>query len=175
MATGPDVLQELTDEHKRLRAHFRELMETPPGDPVRKRLLDRLTVELVRHLVAEERFLHPEVRHCLPDGDRITEDGRNARAGMEELLRELEHRKADAPDFDQLLTVLHNEAVAHIEDAHHIMFTQVRQHCPRSTREELGDRLRRAVAAGARSPADLGSGPGLVDHARDSLGRGDAA
>lgn len=170
MATGTDVLQELTDEHRRLRALFKELMEAAPGDQARKRLLDGPTVELVRHLVAEENYLHPAVRRCLTDGDRIIEDGRSANAELENLLRELEGRKADAPDFDQLLTVLHNETVAHIEDAHHIMFTQLRQHCPRSTREELGDAMRRAAeSAGTRTPAGLGPGPGLVDRARGSL------
>lgn len=170
MGTGPDILQQLTDEHQHLRVLFRELMRAPPGNRERRRLLDGLTVALVRHLAAEEFYLHPVVRDCLTDGDRVAGDRRSADAEVERLLRELERRAADDPDFDQLLTVLHNETVTHIEEAHHTMFTQLRQHCQRSTREDLGERMRRAVEApGARTPAELGAGPGLVDRARGSL------
>lgn len=171
VGTGTDVIEELADVHQQIQALFKELLEEAPGAELRKRLLDRLTVELVRYLDQEEAFLHPAVRRFLTDGDRISADDLASHGRIEDLLRELEARDADDPDFDQLVTVLRNEAVAHIDDVHHTVFAPLRQDSPPSTREELGDRFRRArESTDAYPPSALTPGTGLVDRAHDPHG-----
>lgn len=57
MGHGGDVIAELTTDHREIEDLFKQFSDTFPGSEGRKRLVDALTIELVRHCVAEEEYL----------------------------------------------------------------------------------------------------------------------
>lgn len=54
MGHGGDAIQELTTDHREVDDLFGQFEDTMPGSPDRERLVDALTIEPVRHAVAEE-------------------------------------------------------------------------------------------------------------------------
>src|SRR5439155_5556362 len=57
-----DVISELTADHREVDELFSRFEDVRPGTEDRKRLADTITIELVRHSVAEEQHFYPAVR-----------------------------------------------------------------------------------------------------------------
>ncbi|MET8677144.1 hemerythrin domain-containing protein [Streptomyces sp. NPDC004647] len=184
MGHGGDVIDELTSDHREVDELFERIQAATPRNSERKRLVDQLTIELVRHSVAEEMHLYPAVRKHLTGGDTIANKEIADHARVEELLKDLEGRQADDENFDQLVASLKTEVTAHVQDEETHLFVQLRQACSEETLEELGEKVRRAKktaptrphpSAPDTPPANklLAPGAGLVDRARDVItGRG---
>ncbi|MEU6079410.1 hemerythrin domain-containing protein [Streptomyces sp. NPDC047108] len=184
MGHGGDVIAELTTDHREVDEFFELIEKTAPGNSERKRLVDQLTIELVRHSVAEEMYLYPAVREHLAGGDDIADREIADHSRVEELLKELEDRKADDKDFDRLVVKLKTEVTAHIQDEETNLFPQLRSACSASALEELGETIRKAKKVAPTRPHPtapdtppgnklLAPGTGLVDRARDFVtGRG---
>ncbi|MFF7234225.1 hemerythrin domain-containing protein [Streptomyces sioyaensis] len=184
MGHGGDVIQELTTDHREVDDLFGQFEDTMPGSPDRKRLVDALTIELVRHAVAEEMHLYPAVREHLEEGDALADKELADHARVEELLKALEGREPDDLDFDRLVVKLRTEVTSHIDDEENHLFPQLRNHVHSYVLESLGEKVRAAKktaptrphpAAPSTPPANklLAPGLGLVDRARDYVtGRG---
>ncbi|MBT3154973.1 hypothetical protein HTV45_29565 [Streptomyces sp. CHD11] len=54
MGHGGNVIQELTTGHREVDSLFEQIEALPAGDQGRRDLADELTMELIRHSVAEE-------------------------------------------------------------------------------------------------------------------------
>lgn len=181
---GGDVIDELSTDHREVDELFEQIEAAPAGDAERKRLLDQATIELVRHSVAEEMHLYPAVRQHLPDGDSIADRELHDHQRVEEMLKDLEPRDADAPDFDHLVLRLKHEVTSHVEDEESNLFPRLREHCTADALEQLGEQVRSAKKTAPTRPHPgapdnpgalkaLAPGAGLVDRARDMLsGRG---
>lgn len=178
MGHGGDVIAELTADHREVDELFEQIASAPPGGPDRKKLVDAVTVELVRHSVAEEMHLYPAVREHLEEGDALADKELADHARVEELLKELEGREASDEDFDRLLRELRTEVTAHVDDEENHLFTQLRSACHPYVLENLGEKVRDAKktapprphpSAPSTPPANklLAPGLGLVDRARD--------
>ncbi|PBC80238.1 Hemerythrin HHE cation binding domain-containing protein [Streptomyces sp. 2224.1] len=184
MGHGGDVIAELTTDHREVEELFEQFSDAPPGGEDRKRLVDALTIELVRHSVAEEAYLYPAVREHLEDGDALADKELADHARVEQLLNDLERREATDEDFDQLVRELRSEVTAHVDDEENNLFTRLRNGVHPYVLEELGDKVRQAKksaptrphpAAPSTPPANklLAPGLGLVDRVRDYVsGRG---
>lgn len=61
MGHGGDVIEELTADHREVDELFDRTEAVPARGSERRRLLDQLTIELVRHAVAEEQH---RIRRC---------------------------------------------------------------------------------------------------------------
>ena len=57
MAHGGDVIEELRTDHREVEELFGKIEKLPSDDPQRKQYADLVTIELVRHSVAEEASL----------------------------------------------------------------------------------------------------------------------
>ena len=178
MGHGGDVIAELTADHREVDELFEQINAAPPGGPDRKKLVDALTVELVRHSVAEEMHLYPAVREHVEEGDALADKELADHARVEELLKELEGREPTDEDFDRLVRELHTEVTAHVDDEENHLFTQLRSACHPYVLESLGEKVRDAKktaptrphpGAPSTPPANklLAPGLGLVDRARD--------
>jgi len=184
MGHGGDVIDELTVDHREVDDFFEQIEMAASGSPERKGLLDQLTIELVRHSVAEEQYLYPAVRKHLDDGDAIADKEITDHGRVEQLLKDLEGCAADDPQFDHLVVKLRTEVKYHITDEEDNLFLQLRTACSPSVLEALGDDVRRAKKLAPTRPHPstpstppgnklLGPGLGLVDRARDFVtGRG---
>ncbi|MFF8902902.1 hemerythrin domain-containing protein [Streptomyces lydicus] len=184
MGHGGDVIAELTTDHREVDELFEQFDDAPPGGKDRKRLVDALTIELVRHSVAEEQYLYPAVREHLEEGDALADKELEDHARVERLLNDLQQREATDEDFDRLVRELRTEVTAHVDDEEHHLFTQLRNSVHPYVLEELGNKVRQAKktaptrphpAAPTTPPANklLAPGMGLVDRVRDYVsGRG---
>ncbi|MEU1127207.1 hemerythrin domain-containing protein [Streptomyces sp. NPDC005899] len=178
MGHGGNVISELTTDHREVDSLFARIEEQPAGDQRRRELADELTVELVRHSVAEEQYLYPAVRRYVDDGDDMADKEIEDHATIERLLKDLEGREAGDAQFDTLVAQLKREVTAHVRDEEDRLFPLLAAACSPEALDELGDKIRQAKktaptrphpSAPDKPPADklLAPGAGLVDRARD--------
>jgi hemerythrin superfamily protein len=147
-------------------------------------LVDEVTIELVRHSVAEEQYLYPAVREYVEGGDRLADKELADHGRVENLLKQLERMDTEDPQMSPVLQQLMDEVAAHVEDEENNLFPMLRQACSSEMLGDLGDKVRRAKAMAPTRPHPsapdtppanklLAPGAGLVDRARDFVtGRG---
>ncbi|MEU6220823.1 hemerythrin domain-containing protein [Streptomyces sp. NPDC047022] len=184
MSEAEDVITELTADHREVRRLFEQLAGAMPGSHDRKHLVEELTIELVRHSVAEEQHLYPAVREHLEDGGALADKELADHDRVEQLLKDLESREPDDLEFDRLLVKLRTEVTAHIEDEETNLFPRLRDGVHPYVLESLGKKVQEAKktaptrphpAAPTTPPLNklLAPGLGLVDRVRDYVtGRG---
>ncbi|MFJ8849336.1 hemerythrin domain-containing protein [Streptomyces sp. NPDC102437] len=184
MGHGGNVIAELIIDHREVDGLFAKIEAQPAGDAQRRKLADELTIELVRHSVAEEMYLYPAVRKHVEDGDVIADKELSDHAQVEQHLKDLEGMAADDPQFDPLVAQLKLEVSGHVRDEEDRLFPLLAAACTPAALDELGDKVRTAKkmaptrphpSAPSTPPGNklLGPGVGLVDRARDLLtGRG---
>jgi hemerythrin superfamily protein len=129
-----DVIEVLEHDHREVEQMFQEL-ETLRGASTdeqmarKKDLADQVTIELVRHSVAEEVLVYPQVEA------KVSEEE------AERTLARLEQLDADDPSFDGELATLMAEIRHHIEDEEGQMFAHMRQVIDEEELRKLGSRV----------------------------------
>ena len=182
-----DVIEILEHDHREVEEMFSEL-ETLRGASTdeqksrRKELTEQVTIELVRHSVAEEVLVYPKVEDKVSKEE--VEHAREEHAEAEETLQRLEKLDADDPAFDDELATLMKEIRHHIEDEEGEMFAHMRQVIDADELQTLGSEVEafKKVAPTRPHPSvpnealpRLAAGPGasLLDRMRDlATGRG---
>jgi hemerythrin superfamily protein len=144
MAEQRDVIEVLEHDHREVEEMFAELesLRGASGDEDKKRrkdLTDQVTIELVRHSVAEEVLVYPKVEDKVSAEE--AEHAREEHAEAEETLTRLEHLDADDPAFDDELATLMKEIRHHIEDEEGQMFAHMRQVIDEDELRTLGARV----------------------------------
>ncbi|MFF4119896.1 hemerythrin domain-containing protein [Streptomyces sp. NPDC001714] len=184
MGHGGDAIAELMTDHREVEEMFARIQAMPAGGQELRDVVDEVTIELVRHSIAEEEYLYPAVREHIAGGDRIADKEIADHGRVEKLLKELEKKDTDDPKMGPLLQQLMDEVSAHVQDEEDNLFPALRQACTAETLNDLGDKIRRAKSmaptrphpsAPTTPPANklLAPGAGLVDRARDLItGRG---
>jgi hemerythrin-like domain-containing protein len=182
-----DVIEILEHDHREVEQMFSELeglrgASTDDAKSRRKDLTDRVTIELVRHSVAEEVLVYPMVEDKVSAEE--AEHARREHAEAEETLHRLEKLDADDPAFDDELGTLMEEIRHHIEDEEGEMFAHMRQVIDADELRKLGVRVEsfKKVAPTRPHPnvpneplARIAAGPAasLFDRMRDlATGRG---
>ncbi|WP_055491103.1 hemerythrin domain-containing protein [Streptomyces sp. TP-A0356] len=184
MGHGGDVINELTTDHREVENYFQQIESLPSGHQDRRKLADEMTIELVRHSVAEEMYLYPAVREHIEDGDAIADKEIADHARVEQALKQLEGCDVDDPQFDRLFITVKNEVKAHVEDEENNLFPKLRMACSQEMLDTLGEKIRmgKKIAPTRPHPAApdtpplnkiIAPGTGLVDRVRDFVtGRG---
>jgi hemerythrin superfamily protein len=139
-----DVIEILEHDHREVEQMFSELetlrgASTDEAQSRRKTLTDQVTIELVRHSVAEEVLVYPQVENKVSAEE--AEHARKEHAEAEETLHRLEKLDADSPAFDDELATLMAEIRHHIEDEEGQMFTHMRQAIDADDLRKLGGRV----------------------------------
>ncbi|MFI0154765.1 hemerythrin domain-containing protein [Streptomyces lydicus] len=106
----------MTADHREVDEMFAKFDDAEPGSADRKRLVDAITIELVRHSIAEEMYLYPAVREHLAEGDALADKEIEDHGRVERLLKGLEMQEAIDPDFDRMVRELRTEVTAHVDD-----------------------------------------------------------
>ncbi|MFF8262602.1 hemerythrin domain-containing protein [Streptomyces virginiae] len=184
MGHGGSVIEELTSDHQEVAALFAQLDNHAGADPQRRELADRLTMELVRHAVAEEQHLYPAVRRFVDDGDDLADKEIADHSEVERLLKDLEGCQPDDERFDRLIAQLKSMVMAHVADEENRLFPLLAEACSAEALNELGEKVRRAKETAPTRPHPaapdtpplnklLAPGTGMVDRVRDMFtGRG---
>jgi hypothetical protein len=139
-----DVIEVLEQDHREVEEMFGELeslrgASTEEARSRRKELADRVTIELVRHSVAEEVLVYPEVEKKVSKEE--AEHAREEHAEAEETLAKLEKLEPDDPAFDDELATLMGEIRHHIADEEGEMFAHMRQVIDTDDLVKLGTRV----------------------------------
>jgi hemerythrin-like domain-containing protein len=139
-----DVIEVLEQDHREVEEMFGELeslrgASTEEARSRRKELADRVTIELVRHSVAEEVLVYPEVEKKVSKEE--AEHAREEHAEAEETLAKLEKLEPDDPAFDDELSTLMSEIRHHIDDEEGEMFAHMRQVIDADQLRRLGGRV----------------------------------
>ncbi|MGW3150659.1 hemerythrin domain-containing protein [Streptomyces sp. NPDC001177] len=184
MGHGGNVLQELMADHREVEEMFGRIEAMTGGGQELRDLVDEVTIELVRHSVAEEQYLYPAVREYVEGGDRLADKELADHGRVEKILKQLERTDTDDAQMSPLLQQLMDEVTAHVQDEENNLFPALRQTCTPEMLDDLGDKIRRAKAMAPTRPHPaapdtppanklLAPGAGLVDRARDFVtGRG---
>ena len=139
-----DVIGVLEHDHREVEDMFAELetlrgASTEEARSRRKELTEQVTIELVRHSVAEEVLVYPQVEDKVSAEE--VEHARKEHAEAEETLHRLEKLDPDDPAFDDELATLMEEIRHHIEDEEGEMFAHMRQVMDADELEKLGGRV----------------------------------
>ena len=139
-----DVIEVLEHDHREVEQMFAELeslrgASTEEAKSRRKALTDQVTIELVRHSVAEEVLVYPHVEDEVSAEE--AEHARKEHAEAEETLKRLEKLDPDDPAFEHELATLIAEIRHHIEDEEGQMFAHMRQVIDSDELEKLGGRV----------------------------------
>jgi hemerythrin superfamily protein len=139
-----DVIEVLEHDHREVEQMFAELESlrgaaTEEAKVRRKEVTEQVTIELVRHSVAEEVLVYPEVDRKVSAEE--AEHAREEHAEAEKTLQRLEKLDADDPAFDDELATLMAEIRHHIEDEEGEMFAHMRQVIDTDELRKLGARV----------------------------------
>jgi hemerythrin superfamily protein len=139
-----DVIEVLEHDHREVEQMFGELESlrgaaTEEAKERRKALTDQVTIELVRHSVAEEVLVYPAVEKQVSAEE--VEHAREEHAEAEKTLQRLEKLDADDPGFDDELATLMREIRHHIEDEEGQMFAHMRQVVDPDELRTMGSRV----------------------------------
>ena len=139
-----DVIEVLEHDHREVEQMFAELESlrgaaTEEAKARRKEVTEQVTIELVRHSVAEEVLVYPEVDKKVSAEE--VEHAREEHAEAEKTLQRLEKLGADDPAFDDELATLMAEIRHHIEDEEGEMFAHMRQVIDTDELRKLGARV----------------------------------
>ena len=141
-----------------------------------------MTIELVRHSVAEEAEVYPAVK--VKVSEQEAEQARKEHAEAEQTMKRLERLKPEDPGFEAELATLIREIREHVAEEEADMFPRMREVFTQDELDALGSRVKgvKALAptrphpsAPDGPPGDLLLGPvvGLFDRLRDAAsGRG---
>lgn len=181
-----DVTQVLIHDHREVEDMFAQLEKGDIGDARNVRaVVERVTVELVRHSAAEERHLYPAVRLHVPGGDTLADREIREHAEAEKLMKALEHLEPSDAAFAETLARLMAEVRAHIDEEENVLFPKLTAACTPEELLELGDKVTAAKkrapthphpSAPDTPPANAITSPalGLLDKARDAFTNRDA-
>jgi hemerythrin superfamily protein len=174
-----DIVTELTKDHDEVRAIFAKLRQDPAPQQ-REELVREMTVELVKHSVAEEVHLYPLIREVFPEGDQLADHEIEEHAEVEKALKSLE--KMD-PSDSQYMTTVHSvidDVTHHAQEEEDDVFPRLRQTCSSQQLRELGDKNRATKKVAPTHPHPsaqdtppgnkiLGPMAGRVDRVRDAI------
>jgi hemerythrin superfamily protein len=139
-----DVIEVLEHDHREVEEMFAELeglrgASTDAARQRRKDVAEQVTIELVRHSVAEEVLVYPQVEKKVSAEE--AERARREHGEAEETLQRLEKLDADDPAFDDEVATLMSEIRGHIAEEEGQMFAHMRQVIDADDLRELGSRV----------------------------------
>ncbi len=182
-----DVIEVLEHDHEEVEEMFAELeaLRGATGDDARVRrrdLMDDVTIELVRHSVAEETQVYPAVEKKVSAEE--AERAKQEHAEAEQTLQRLDGMDPDDPSFDDELATLMREIREHVAEEEGEMFAHMRQVFSQEELVELGSKVESVKKFAPTRPhpsvpnepgvrTALGPVAGLFDRMRDAVsGRG---
>ena len=182
-----DVIAILTHDHREVEQMFAEIDSltgaTDEADRKRRKdLVDQAIIELVRHSVAEEAEVYPQLAERVSAGE--AERSKHEHAEAEETMKRLDGMDPDDSRYETELAILMREIRGHVVEEEHEVFPHMRETFSAEELTEMGAKVERVKkmaptrphpSAPDEPPGDKRLGPvaGLLDRMRDAVsGRG---
>lgn len=148
--TTKDLVAQLLEDHSRVEALFGRF--GPDNRAEWGGLFCELTHMLVRHEVAEEEVVYPQVRKTLEDGDHLADARIAEQSAAEELLAEMERFSPDDHKFRTSLEKLQTAVLTHARNEEQTVFSRLRTAVPVERLAQLGQRYEKAKASAPTHP-----------------------
>jgi hemerythrin superfamily protein len=177
--TAPDVVDELTADHREATALLDQILTT--SDPqTRRDMADTVITELVRHSVAEEMYVYPVIEETFPDGKKVVEHDIEEHKELERTMKELEGIDAADPRFPAVVSELRDQLHHHATDEEDEQFPRLRTYVTRERLVQMREQVDTAKKLAPTRPHPnspnsevfhklVGPGVGLMDRVRDKL------
>ena len=177
----PDAIASLKEDHKKVKALFREFEKAGETAHAKKKdLVTQMIRELSVHASIEEQVFYPACKAEVPDAKDEILEGLEEHHVVKWTLAELEDMDPSDERYKAKVTVLIESVRHHIEEEEGEMFPQVREALGRKALQELGEELEAAKKIAPTRPHPkapdeppgnivAGAVAGVVDKARDAL------
>jgi hemerythrin-like domain-containing protein len=137
-----DAIVVLKDDHKRVKALFREFEAAHDGPASRKASLVRqILSELTVHTYLENEVMYPEIRRLLPDLDEDILESYEEHHVADVLCLELSTMDPEDEHFDAKVSGLIESVSHHIDEEEQEWFPKVRENLGRNQLREIGARM----------------------------------
>lgn len=175
----PDVVDILTADHQDMLALVRQITTSPDAQQ-RRDLADTVIAEVMRHTVAEEKFVYPVVEKHVPGGADEVEHDKEEHEELIAVMKRMEDADATDPHFMELVGEFEELLDHHARDEEDEQFPKLRQNVPREDLIDLGQKVDAAKRAAPTRPhphvphselfhKTVGPGVGMIDRLRDQL------
>ena len=159
-----DAIVVLKQDHKRVRALFRDFQKAGDGaTATKRRLAKEIIEELTVHTYLENEVMYPEVRALLPDLEDDVLESYEEHHVADVLTMELAAMSPDAERFDAKMTVLIESVTHHMDEEEQDWFPKVREGLGRKQLQDIGARMEQLRPTAPRSPAQPSALKKVVD------------
>jgi hemerythrin superfamily protein len=160
-----DAIVILREDHKEVRALFREFQQEATTDARKKAIVDELIELLTVHTYIENEVMYPQVRELLPDLEDYILESYEEHHVADVLVAELARLEPGDERFEAKTSVLIENVSHHMDEEESEWFPKVREGLGRTQLRELGEQLLEAKKRAPRSPAR----PSALKKAIDSV------
>lgn len=178
MTAAKNLVARLRADHEHVETMFGKLSRA--GDDKRADLFCELVNDLIRHEVAEETIVYPEVRRVVGNGERLADARIKEQAEAEELLAQMEKEDPSGSDFTAHLEKLEKAVLEHAQKEDELIFGPLDQALDAARSRQLGEIYEKAKSvapthphphAPDTPPGNLVAGPvaAVVDRTRDAM------
>ncbi len=148
-----DAIVILREDHKQLRALFREFQK-PATTSARKGRLVKQVIELLTvHTYLENEVVYPQVRELLPDLEDDVLESYEEHHVADLLVMELASLKPGDERFEAKTTVLIENVTHHMDEEEQDWFPKVREGLGRKRLQQMGEELQAARKKAPRKPS----------------------
>ena len=149
-----DAIVILKDDHKRIRALFKQFQAAGQNATKRKgQIVTNIISELTAHTYIENEGMYPRVRELVPGLEQDVLESYEEHHVADVLCTELAAMSPDDEHFDAKTTVLIENVTHHIEEEEKDWFPQVRSALGRKQLSEIGAQLLELRKKAPTSPA----------------------
>jgi hemerythrin superfamily protein len=148
-----DALVILRDDHREVRALFREFQKSSTTDARRGQIVRKVIELLTVHTYIENEVLYPEVRALLPDLEDDILESYEEHHVADVLTMELYGMGEHEERFKAKTMVLIESVTHHMDEEEKEWFPKVREQLGRKKLQEIGAQLLEAKRRAPRSPA----------------------
>ena len=147
-----DAIVMLKEDHKEIRACFREFQKASTTPARKGKLVEQMIELLTVHTYVENEVMYPRVRALLPDLEEDVLESYEEHHVADVLVMELVPMTWKDERFEAKATVLIENVEHHIEEEEQEWFPKVREGLTRTQLREIGAELAEAKARAPRRP-----------------------
>lgn len=147
-----DAIVMLKDDHKQIKACFREFQKSTTTDARKGKLVEQMIELLTVHTYVENEVMYPRVRELMPDLEDDVLESYEEHHVADVLVMELLPMSPGDERFEAKTTVLIENVTHHIDEEESEWFPKVREGLARTQLREIGAEIAEARERAPRQP-----------------------